>query len=73
LVAFTVRVEVPPEEIDVGFADMLAVGAGGVLDFTVKLMVVYEAPPQWSHSSTTVCSYPVARLSRWSSFVAFTT
>jgi hypothetical protein len=46
LVDFTVSVELPPGEIDVGFADMLAVGAGGVFDVTVRLMVVYEAPPQ---------------------------
>jgi hypothetical protein len=39
-VAFTVSVEDPPLEIDVGLELMLTVGAGGVLDLTVRLMVV---------------------------------
>jgi hypothetical protein len=39
-VACTVRVEDPPGAIEVGFEDMLVVGAGGVLDLTVRLIVV---------------------------------
>jgi hypothetical protein len=39
-VAFTVSVDDPPLVIDVGLELMLTVGAGGVLDVTVRLMVV---------------------------------
>jgi hypothetical protein len=39
-VACTVRVEDPPGAIDVGFEDMLVVGAAGVLELTVRLIVV---------------------------------
>jgi hypothetical protein len=40
LVAVTVSVEEPPLVIEVGLELMLTVGAGGVLDLTVRLMVV---------------------------------
>jgi hypothetical protein len=39
-VALTASVEEPPLEIDVGLEVMLTVGAGSVLDLTVRLMVV---------------------------------
>jgi hypothetical protein len=61
LVAVTVKVDEFPEVIEVGLAVMPTVSA--VSAATVMFIGVYEAPPQWSHSSTTVFSAPAARLS----------
>jgi hypothetical protein len=55
-VAVTLRTEVCPASIDVGEAETVIVGFGGAE--TVKLMVVVDAPPHLSHSSTTVCCDP---------------
>jgi hypothetical protein len=59
-VATTVRVDELPGEIEAGLAVMLT--AGFATEPTVRFTVVYAASPQWSHSSTTVCSAPAARL-----------
>jgi hypothetical protein len=43
--AVTVRVEELPAAIEVGFAEMVTVGAGPVLAFTVTVAVAVTVPP----------------------------
>jgi hypothetical protein len=71
LLAVTAKVDELPEVIEVGLALMPTVGAVRVP--TVMFIGVYEAPPQWSHSSTTVFSAPAARLSWVFRLLPFTT
>jgi hypothetical protein len=71
LVAATVKTDEAPAVIEAGFATMLTPGAAGAA--TVRLMVVYDAPPHLSHSSTTVCSAPGLSVIWVFSFAAFTT
>ena len=45
LVAITVKVEEPPDAMDVGLAVMLTVGAGGVAGVTVTVVLAEALPP----------------------------
>jgi hypothetical protein len=69
--AFTVRVEEFPGVTLVGLAEMLTVVAFAAC--TVRFTVSVVAPPHLSHSSTTVCCDPVARVIDVFSFAPLTT
>jgi hypothetical protein len=62
LLVLHVRVELPPEEIDVGLALKLIVGVGLPPLPTVMLIEVFGIRPAWSHACTTMKCLPADML-----------